>query len=814
MSEEVAIPEYQNGEGSRKPQRSPQYLHPNTTNGLRKSRSKEFFNSSTQKFAAGSHLPHDFFRDVNHLQQKVSNRHDPTLQDEEITPNQQTSADNLKAQIDLLKSVRDLELKLAKAKEDLEKSMLPTHSASNSHSEIQDGSQIVLSKDDYLGLVDLYFYSHSSRFTPESPDSSPTPLFLDDYSFRLSEDFRSPMDEREYNEDENYESPLKQIEEMLKSRQLREISLMKAFVDLLLDDNSSNRALFEIYQKFPKPGVAYLPQGMIRLFLQRMATPWMRSEKSMLRYLSIIDDMQQAKLPITSAEWSSAIYHAGRAFSRVTETDVNSAFAVWRRMEQEAGVQATNVTFNILFDIAVRAGKFNLVEAILKEMHSRELRLNRLGRVSLIYYQGLRGDGDGVRKVYRDFVEAGEIVDTVVLNCVIASLLNAQEPAAAELVYERMKNLQTRLREGQREDGQGTLYARYPKPGSSQIGRDMAANSLGRVLLPASRLKGVLPDHHAELQNSMPLTPDHITFRAMISYHANVSGDLDRITVLMNEMTELFDLPLQSINFQLLFKGFALHGERRKSDSTWNPKRLDMVWDVFLEAIKDTQKRRAGNEDYGVEENLPTVTEMDTITTDVRLEEPKAYPKFKKLSVWNDFVLDLAAYPYKRRKHIERIHAQLFDEEAENQQSKFINSFFPPSTEHHDTQQQTYYPIGQSHLDSEEGEYILPSPTHTADPSRPLSTDDSIPSMPPHVSSQEASPSTSQPDMSSPHDVAATRALICWVLRAYARCTGSKTKIEMVWESIRKIWHPLDELERNSVIRVLRRCLKECDRFG
>src|SRR5271170_3598383 len=416
------------------------------------------------KFAAGSHLPRGFYADLENIQTTLR-----MAVDSEDQKPQGDSNVGLEDQLKLLESVRDLEEKLATAKAALHKSLaVSTHAGPHP-------SPVVLTKEDYLNLVDLYFYSHQSRFEPDSPDHSPTPLFLDDYSFQLSADFSRPDMERQDRDEERDEdvSPLKHVEEMLKSRQLHEISVMQAFIELLLDDFSSNRALFEVYKKFPDPGVASLPRGVIRLFLQRMSTPWVKSEKTMLRYLSLIDDMQRAALPITSAEWSSAIYLAGRSFSSVTESEVATSFRIWREMEQNAGVKSNHVTFNILFDIAVRAGKYVLGQTILKEMYDRGLRLNRLGRVSLIYYHGLRGDGDGVRKAYRDFVEAGEIVDTLVLNCVMASLINTQEPVAAEQVYERMKNLQARLQKGRREDGEEVLFMKYPPPGSDQINMEI-----------------------------------------------------------------------------------------------------------------------------------------------------------------------------------------------------------------------------------------------------------------------------------------------------------------------------------------------------
>ncbi|KAL2393190.1 hypothetical protein ABEF93_000834 [Exophiala dermatitidis] len=787
-------------------------------------------------FAAGSRLPPGFFDDIERLEKKVE-RTKPKGQDDGTADSEPAVNEQLR----LLKSVRELEEKLARAKAELTTSVRE----SVERSPKPEPPTVELSKEDYKNLVDLYFYTHRSRFDPESSDLSPTPTFLEDYSFKLSEDFAPPQAYAEfYNQDEErYESPLKEIEKRLKTRQLREISVTSDFIDLLLDDRSSNAALFQAYKRLPQPGVAFLPRGVVRVFLQRMATPWQKSEKSMIRYLSLIDDMQKAGLPITKGEWASAIYLAGRSFTRVTEADMVNSFRIWKQMEQEAGVKAHHVTFNILFDIAVRANKYSVAQMVLKEMHDRGLRLNRLGRVSVIYYHGLRGDGDAVRKAYRDFVDAGEIVDTLVLNCVIASLFNAQEPAAAEQIYERMKSLQLELRRGKRGDGRSVLYRKYPGPGPEVIEHEMAANSLGRTLLSASRLKQTLPGHHEQLQNTMPLTPDHTTFRTMISYHVNVSGNLNRITVLMDEMSTLFKLPFQSITFQLLFKGFALHGATSDPDATWSVKRLDMVWDACRRAIKEGQAARRRPNSRSAEPTLPSIHVVNKLAAEedeagglhqndnAHSTSPQHQQRggLKRMSAWNDFVLDLALFPNERRKHIERVHAELFDEEEE---AKKKSSFLQRRAGRDAVPQQTYYPLGETKIDQEEGEYVLPPPSAAigADSADGLQNDQGS------VERQGAEKEevdegldhdheedhdhdhddfeTRPISTTSPHQVQATRPLVCWLLRAYTRCTGSRAKVEEVWNSVRKVWKTRDPVERENVVRVLRRCLRDCDRFG
>jgi pentatricopeptide repeat protein len=685
---------------------------------------------------------------------------------------------SLTDQLRLIRAVRELERKLEKARSDLHKAMKsaagPTQkdgaAASPATASDPEATPILLTKEDYLNLVDLYFYSHQSRFAPDSPDLSPTPLLLDDYSFQLSADFTKPGQETAYKEeDEEDSSVLKHVEGMLMSRQLREVSTMQAFVNLLLDDKSSNRALFEVYKKLPDPGVAYLPRGVIRLFLQRMSTPYYKSERSMLHYLSLIDDMQRACLPITSAEWSSAIYLAGRSFVRVTDAEITSAFRIWREMEQDAGVQASHVTFNILFDIAVRAGKFVLGETVLKEMHTRGLRLNRLGRVSLIYYHGLRGDGDGVRKSYRDFVEAGEIVDTLVLNCVMASLIHAQEPIAAEQIYERMKRLQDRLVKGKREDGEEALFMKYPPPGSNRLGTEMASNSLGRILLRSARLKTILPEHHVELQNSMPLKPDLITFRNLISYHASTSGDLDRLTVLMNDMDEHFDLPFTALMFQILFKGFAIHGGSKSEGAKWTNKRLELVWQACLAAIKQTRSKQSYRSESSAID-IPSMADVEseeqsapdeTLGRDSRNSRSRA-PQ----SAWDTFITDFITVPEDRDKVLLR-------------SSESFSSPFSPTRSGDGTDSAESGP---------DDTYSLPSADSTVTP----------------VASSKADISEIRP----------TKWLVIWLLRAYAQCTGSRVRLEEIWGTVRRTWKPTDFKDRDAAVRALRHALRLCDSRG
>ncbi|KAI4131052.1 MAG: hypothetical protein LQ341_006398, partial [Variospora aurantia] len=255
--------------------------------------------------------------------------------------------------------------------------------------------------------------------------------------------------------------------------------------------------------------------------------------------------MKEASIPLTESEWNSAIAYAGRCFVRVEATEVESALHIWKEMEREAGVKSGVVTFNILFDIATKAGKHVLAEMVLNEMKTRGLAYNR----------------------FSDLVEAGQIVDTVVMNCVIASLIRAGEFPAAQQVYERMKGLVHR-RTGQ------------PIPRSDW----RASRDMGRALDKASRT--MRNDHQAlqRLQAEQCLAPNLRTFCILLDHHVYVTGELRQVTALLEEM-QMFDVPLHGRIYVRIFKGFTYHGGMKYT--SWTRQRLESVWTSLLSILNE-----------------------------------------------------------------------------------------------------------------------------------------------------------------------------------------------------------------------------------
>ena len=359
-------------------------------------------------------------------------------------------------------------------------------------------------------------------------------------------------------------------------REEHDLYVIQRLCSLLEDEESPHEEIFSYYQQLPYPRVSYLTLPAIRLLLHHLAIVERRDEVSMQRYLSILDDMKAANISITKSEWSTAITFAGRCFNRVTQAEVESALYIWREMEQEAGVEGTYVTFNILFDIAVRAGKFRLAEMFMKEMEARNLRFSRYFRTSLMLYHGRRQDGDGVRKAYRELVEAGEIVDTAVMNAVIASLIRAGEPAAAEHVFARMKALHA-AKTG--TTAAGTLPPRSWRA-ARKLGKrlDFAARRLSASTLPPPAVAA----ERARLQRGSPIAPNAQTFSLLVRHHAVVAGNLDRVTELLAGLRGAGLAPDGTVYLALLagFEGFG--GVRY---SSWTRARLEDVWADFLAAL-------------------------------------------------------------------------------------------------------------------------------------------------------------------------------------------------------------------------------------
>ncbi|KAK3392514.1 hypothetical protein B0T20DRAFT_421327 [Sordaria brevicollis] len=323
--------------------------------------------------------------------------------------------------------------------------------------------------------------------------------------------------------------------------------------------------IYNLYQRLPEPRMPYINGRLRHQLLKALGQPQRRNSKSMLRYFAIIADVRNCSMPLTAGEWNCAISFASRYVGTVTETQAQSAMRLWREMEVDAGIKATEVTFNILFDVASKAGNFTLAEMIYQEMVSRGHYFNRYHHVSLIHFFGLKRETGGLRAAFREMVEAGEMIDTVVLNAVISGLLRSGEEAAAERIYTRMVASHEK-------------WSKVPFPARSYA----SDRAITQALKMMARVAKKAPALQAGFQDMVPMHPNLRTFSILIKYYGILCGDLSRVARYIDDMKK-FDIPVHGSIFRVLFKAFDQHGGY--ATSAWSAKRLESIFVALLEAI-------------------------------------------------------------------------------------------------------------------------------------------------------------------------------------------------------------------------------------
>jgi pentatricopeptide repeat protein len=370
------------------------------------------------------------------------------------------------------------------------------------------------------------------------------------------------------------------------SRDAIENSAIERFLTALFDERKTNQFVFSLYRELPSPGVSQLSKRSRGMLLRRFAKPPDRRWVDARRYLALVEDMNKAGFGMSRSLWTSAIHLAGHAIGRVFKSDLKRAIGLWHRMERFAGIKADSVVFNTLFDIAIKAGQYTVADRLVEEMKDRGIDFSRCGKVSKIFYSGTKKDVGGIRQAFDEFIKSGEIVDTVVLNCLLASFLRAGELETAEQLYDRMMDAQSDL-EKQFPDGRPPVFY-HPTLSSNFSVYRSRTKKLSRILKISASLKDRFPEQHEALQSALPLTPDTRTFHILLSHHAHQTGNLYQFMAVLRDMEKTYSVPPRAMVFLFLFEGFALHGQRSKQ---WTSDRLKDAWNSFRRALYDSKER-------------------------------------------------------------------------------------------------------------------------------------------------------------------------------------------------------------------------------
>jgi pentatricopeptide repeat protein len=325
----------------------------------------------------------------------------------------------------------------------------------------------------------------------------------------------------------------------------------------------TNESIYKLYMQLPEPRMLNLTGEWRDRLMRIMGLPHKKNTESMLRYFSLVGEVKKAGLTLRRSHWNYAIAFATKYANQADSKEVDSALKLWQQMERETSYWGSNdVTFNVLFDVAAKAGNFELAEMIYKEMVRRKIDFNRFHHVSLIHFFGLKLDSSGIRAAYKEMVDSGEMIDTVALNAVIGGFLKCGEEDAAEETYRKMMS------------SNRPSYELPPK-------NYFTDKVMTKILCMFASVSKKHPELKVSLQTNVQLAPDFRTYKILVEYYAVKAGDLSRVTRYLDEMQYL-NIPIHPTIFLALLKGFYVHGGLE--DSQWTATRLENVLGALYEA--------------------------------------------------------------------------------------------------------------------------------------------------------------------------------------------------------------------------------------
>jgi hypothetical protein len=256
-------------------------------------------------------------------------------------------------------------------------------------------------------------------------------------------------------------------------------------------------------------------------------------------------------------------------------------------MEHIGRVESDEVVFGVLFDIATKSGHYTVADRILEEMENRKLQFGRAGKISKIFYYGLLQDPVAIGRTFDEYVESGEIVDITVINCLMASFLNAGEKRTAKQLYQRLLTTASTTHLASNTD-KASWHVSGPSLTPELVSYRRRNKKLGRVLQMSASLKDTFPRHHRALQQALLVAPDTRTFHIFLKHHAHRSGTLDAFMSIVSDMERIYRVPPRGMIYLLLFDGFAHNGRSKRG---WSAEKLRAVWTAYLRALHESKSR-------------------------------------------------------------------------------------------------------------------------------------------------------------------------------------------------------------------------------
>lgn len=327
------------------------------------------------------------------------------------------------------------------------------------------------------------------------------------------------------------------------------------------------------YQQLSSPRCLAISRQALRHILSALAQERPRSKSGMQRFLSIIEEMLEQQPPIVPelTEWTTCISFVGRQHRHPSAYELEQCLALWRKME-DFGVSASRTTLNVLLNISVRAKSWKTVEIIRDEMRDRGYLGDRYTWTALIASAGEQKNGEELRRVCRQMLESGEIVDIYILNNIMTAYIKAEEADHAELLFKQITSLAHEIRsQSETKD--------FPPPPTTEQSRELTAGYVERANLNrAALLRGLKLEEsdlapRASVSTPFFLVPDAASFNIMLQHHCTHTGNYVKVQGLLEDM-ETFKIPDSYSMYKSLMMGFAKFGS---PCSLWHIARLHLI---------------------------------------------------------------------------------------------------------------------------------------------------------------------------------------------------------------------------------------------
>jgi hypothetical protein len=361
--------------------------------------------------------------------------------------------------------------------------------------------------------------------------------------------------------------------------------------------------ILRLYQSLPQPRVCYLTLRHIITLLTLLTR-----QNTLLRFISrgyntIVDDIKQNGTRLGLHVWTSLIDMAGKdVFSQTKGTATQKALALFQAMQQ-SGVLADEATLTSLFQSANHNGNRELSAALDLEIRKRWMDNNLLIWTDRFKQAGKENDIGRINAVFESFAKTGISMDIVLINEVLAAILETGHLPLAELIYLRLRSyVLSQLGENEVPAAPGKAIVRKERKAfvktlqrqiadqqalewalrQRRIDREDIIREDGTANMFFETLRGAMDNSRSSY--AATLIPQYGTLRLFVRYHCHYTGRMSDVVFYLSEMQRFRISPLYGTYVDLFHGFYTWH---TSLDVDWTSDRLDQIFSTIRKGVQE-----------------------------------------------------------------------------------------------------------------------------------------------------------------------------------------------------------------------------------